>query len=321
MNIAALVGLTVLIFTRPLQCCLQSSKKSHSAKRSVPLPQLPLEKYRNEYKKSLQKWGQPTPSMTYRIPRSNCTLCGRRGVDGNFHSIIHGQAAPEKFYPWQVFIRGRKNFCGGALIGPRWVLTAAHCINATVYVLLGTTNIVNYSSTAVVRRADREIIHHEFNGVHHDIALIRLALPVSYNNYIRPICIPRKIIDFSKSSECYVTGWGLKQQDSKTAKLLQEVKVRLMRHSECFTRWMIARTLINYGQMCTDLDRADPDAGACYGDSGGPLSCRVGDSFYVAGIASLVQSKCRKTILPDLYVKVSYYRTWIRLTILADGDA
>ena len=59
---------------------------------------------------------------------------GQTNRGGNFTRIIGGQRARLGDAPWQVALaNGRasniyeRQFCGGTLINPSWVLTAAHC--------------------------------------------------------------------------------------------------------------------------------------------------------------------------------------------------
>ena len=64
-------------------------------------------------------------------------VCGRRSP--NFTNvgpyILNGQWAARGAWPWHVLIiRNGVNWCGGALIKNRWVLTAAHCIVQHSYV-------------------------------------------------------------------------------------------------------------------------------------------------------------------------------------------
>ena len=44
--------------------------------------------------------------------------------------IVGGRDVPHGKQPWQVsFQDGREHFCGGSLIAPQWILTAAHCLD------------------------------------------------------------------------------------------------------------------------------------------------------------------------------------------------
>ena len=44
--------------------------------------------------------------------------------------IVGGTEAPTNFWPWQAMLRRKDGtqFCGGTLIDPLWIVTAAHCI-------------------------------------------------------------------------------------------------------------------------------------------------------------------------------------------------
>ena len=44
--------------------------------------------------------------------------------------IVGGTVAPANSWPWQVMVTDEygNNFCGGSLVDPYWVVTAAHCV-------------------------------------------------------------------------------------------------------------------------------------------------------------------------------------------------
>ncbi|KAL2766594.1 serine protease 27 isoform 2, partial [Daubentonia madagascariensis] len=41
-----------------------------------------------------------------------------------------------------------------------------------------------------------------------DVALVELEAPVTFNNYILPVCVPDPSVIFETGTNCWVTGWG-----------------------------------------------------------------------------------------------------------------
>lgn len=50
-----------------------------------------------------------------------------------------------------------------------------------------------------------------------DIALLRLSSSVTYNKYIKPICVLDSFDDFQNRNDCWVTGWGDIQENQGEA--------------------------------------------------------------------------------------------------------
>lgn len=78
-------------------------------------------------------------------------------------------------------------------------------------VVAGTTVIYGSqrSQTEVTRQVRRAIIHPDYEMLKgNDIALIELKTPLVYNDYVKPICFPAADDAFTRTSNCYITGWG-----------------------------------------------------------------------------------------------------------------
>ena len=73
-----------------------------------------------------------------------------------------------------------------------------------------------------------KIIRHEdykLGSYDADIALVKLASPVTYNSFIKPVCLPDQGQNEVIGENCTVTGWGRLQEGGNQATVLQEAKV------------------------------------------------------------------------------------------------
>ncbi|CAF3745911.1 unnamed protein product [Rotaria sp. Silwood1] len=134
------------------------------------------------------------PPMFSKVKPTTRNACGRQTIHPSNQRIVGGVEAIAHSWPWIVSLQSRDHFCGGTLIDNRHVLTAAHCISSTNFrVIAGLHRRTDVNGPrSQNRRVLRVFVHEQYNSrtEANDIALVRLAQPVQFNNYVSAICLP-----------------------------------------------------------------------------------------------------------------------------------
>ncbi|XP_026529986.1 urokinase-type plasminogen activator [Notechis scutatus] len=253
----------------------------------------------------------------------NGRTCGQRHLSRNF-KIVGGLTAPIETQPWIASIfhsRGNQFFCGGSLIDPCWVLTAAHCFSgigsdtSRLIVRLGrsATNASNANDQEF--SVERLIIHEAFSqqnrDYNNDIALMKIRSSsgqcAKESAIVKTICLPSENLMLRDHSHCEVSGYG---KQSKTAiyysRVLKSASVQLIPQSTC--KGYYEGHKVNENMLCASGSEWKTDS--CSGDSGGPLTCMSNGRMVLYGIISWGDG-CAKERKPGVYTRVSRYIPWI----------
>ncbi|XP_063908413.1 serine protease easter-like [Zophobas morio] len=257
--------------------------------------------------------------------------------------IVGGEKTGIDEFPWMALLEykrsnGSKYFnCGGALISKRYVLTAAHCINRILTgVRLGEHDITTERDCVKTELGEDcapppidipvedTVVHEGYvkddTNQYNDIALLRLAREVSVTDYVRPICLPTKDEEFSKSyvgEKLHVAGWGMTDNTKmSTSSVKLKVKLPVRESSYCentFRRYNFKLTLKDI-QLCAGGEKGKD---SCKGDSGGPLMTVRLDKlkaiqWYAVGVVSFGAQPCAMENWGGVYTRVSKFVPWIK---------
>ncbi|CAH1398757.1 unnamed protein product [Nezara viridula] len=241
--------------------------------------------------------------------------------------IVGGAPAKLNEFPHMALI-GIENkgsplwFCGGSLISPNFVLTAAHCnisnINATVIVRLGELDILqkNDKDSPIDVKISQVINHPMYvpSKAYHDIALLRLEKEVELGPSIRPLCLQTE--RSFKDVKAIASGWGYTSygNNSVSSSFLQKVHLNLTDDDKCVSAYGTHWPKVSKGikpdiMFCSGGERGKD---TCQGDSGGPLQVTRTDPYCMysqIGITSFGVG-CG-LITPGVYTRVSAYVPWI----------
>uniref|UniRef100_A0A0X3Q0P0 Chymotrypsin-like elastase family member 3B n=1 Tax=Schistocephalus solidus TaxID=70667 RepID=A0A0X3Q0P0_SCHSO len=249
--------------------------------------------------------------------------------------------AKENDWPWHVglyaSVYGSYPFCGGTLISPTWVLTAAHCIQMalrcypvpfgqpfsyekvsphTLMVLIGGHNWTDDRTPRYFFGIKHIIMHPDFPDYHDkigfDFALLKLKRAVIRSKQMSFTCLPKSGFKINMGSTCFFAGWGLIPNPPNKPfeiqpQVLMEKPGTIVDMSKCKKAHP---EILKHNHVCVKQKFGTP----CNGDSGGALNCAKNDGTWILyGIAAYIDSNCKKKYFAS--VSTDSVLTWIKETI------
>uniref|UniRef100_A0A182IXU4 trypsin n=1 Tax=Anopheles atroparvus TaxID=41427 RepID=A0A182IXU4_ANOAO len=250
-----------------------------------------------------------------------CVLQTRSDED-HVNYIVGGEVISITEAPYQaVLLFKLKYFCGGAIIAPVWILTAAHCLS------LPSGNLITAGLLKVRLGADDANIawgNHDYDVVgvmkhpgynasiyNYDIGLLKLARRITYGPRIQCIKMPEVDTPIPYDEHITVTGYGITNTsiapiDAK----LRVVDLTIMDPDLCILHYQLDDTFTITNRM---FCASGKDRDACKYDAGGPAEYHN----RVIGITSHGRG-CAEKEFPGIYAKVSKLRPWVDAVLKAN---
>ncbi|GLY67109.1 S1 family peptidase [Amycolatopsis taiwanensis] len=220
--------------------------------------------------------------------------------------IVGGEEASIMEYPYAVYLTNSNGleYCGGVLIGPTAVATAAHCAVATTMsdmrVVAGRQD--QRTADGVVAGVSSLWIAPGFSDprMGNDIAVLKLDRVVPYRRVTLPSSNDTAL--YAAGTNATVLGWGRTAEGGTRSNVFREAVVPIVSDAGCAASYP---TYNGKTMLCAGYPQGGTDA--CQGDSGGPLIV----NGKLAGLVSWGQG-CAEAGKPGIYTRVSTYANDLR---------
>lgn len=241
--------------------------------------------------------------------------------------IISGSAASVQTYPWIVSLDINGGMCGGSLISPDWVLTAAHCfldsrLQAVDPATFARTTLTLNSDTiaisgsqvgpnAIVRQAAEVQIHPEYRvgPSDNDVALVRLNAPVTT---LPPLTLLGGDHAVPPGTVATVMGWGNTAPGGSPSPQLLQAQLQVVSREACVAAY--GPDAISANMLCAGGFNSSDTRDSCQGDSGGPLVVAVNDTYIQVGVVSFGEV-CGNRVVPGVYARVAAFTDFVRARV------
>ncbi|WP_432015165.1 S1 family peptidase [Streptomyces cucumeris] len=220
--------------------------------------------------------------------------------------IVGGTTTTASAYPYvmQITDSSQRQFCGGTLVSPTKVVTAAHCMvgetNSSVRVVGGRT--YRNGTNGTVSRVSKIWINPSYTDVTNgdDVAVLTLSTAMPYSTL--PYVSPSDTGVYTAGATARILGWGTTRSGGSSSNQLRTATVPTVSDSSC--RSSYGSDYLASDMVCAGYTQGGVDT--CQGDSGGPLVI----NGKLAGITSWGEG-CALAGYPGIYSRLTTFSSLV----------
>ncbi|WP_243275090.1 serine protease [Streptomyces albus subsp. chlorinus] len=239
-------------------------------------------------------------------------------------AVIGGSAVSAESHPWAVALSSRSRFgpqrsgqfCGGAVVGPRTAVTAAHCLSREVLgadpsqvtdlrIITGRGDLTGTTGKEVAVESSKVNPGYDPKTNRGDIAVLRLASPLP-QSAVLPMA-QQADPAYQAGTGATVYGWGDTTGRGDYASTLHAARVNVLADADCEQAYpgSAEGTYDRDTMLCAGVKQGGRDA--CQGDSGGPLVAQG----KLVGLVSWGIG-CGERGRPGVYTRISAMQPFLR---------
>ena len=241
------------------------------------------------------------------------TVCVSLIFTAQAGAVVGGEKVASEDVPWFAMVGA----CGGTLVAPDRILTAAHCMTGQTAAQIGgaTVNGQTRKVTAVGMHPNWR----QRNGENYvdDVALVQLESPVLGVPQVTLGGTDPGVATIVGTGAVYAPGTGHGEIETIKDGGLNQAVLRSMTDRDCAKSFGDHRP--SSGERfdakrmrCSiDQDGKAPLSSGCFGDSGGPLVTGLASAPVLLGVVSWGSDRCGADHTPSVFADVSLYRSFI----------